>query len=119
MKAAKYEGQQLFSLDSGRAPGQSLPDCLLLAGFDPLMLGYEKKQSIFLPQEYLRGIFSLSGIVMPPVLLHGSAAGRWKRSGKRLFVTQFRPFSREERGFVETAAAQLWGEAVQPVFQDA
>ena len=54
-----------------------------------------------------------------PVLLHGSAAGRWKRSGKRLFVTQFRPFSREERGFVETAAAQLWGEAVQPVFQDA
>ena len=119
VKAAKYEGQQLFSLDSGRAPGQSLPDCLLLAGFDPLMLGYEKKQSVFLPPEYLRGIFSLSGIVMPPVLLHGSVAGRWKHSGKRLLITQFRPFSQEERGFAEAAAAQLWGEAVQPVFQDA
>ena len=119
VKAAKYEGQQLFSLDSGRAPGQALPDCLLLAGFDPLMLGYEKKQSIFLPQEYLRGIFSLSGIVTPPVLLHGSVAGRWKHSGKRLLITQFRPFSQEERGFAEAAAAQFWGEAVQPVFQDA
>lgn len=75
VEAAKYEGQQLFSLDSGRAPGQSLPDCLLLAGFDPLMLGYEKKQSVFLPPEYLRGIFSLSGIVMPP----GAAARQ--RSG--------------------------------------
>ena len=83
------------------------------------MLGYEKKQSIFLPPEYLRGIFSLSGIVMPPVLLHGSVAGRWKHSGKRLLITQFRPFSQEERGFAEAAAAQLWGEAVQPVFQDA
>ena len=111
--------RQLFSLDSGRAPGQALPDCLLLAGFDPLMLGYEKKQSVFLPPEYLRGIFSLSGIVMPPVLLHGSVAGRWKHSGKRLLITQFRPFSQEERGFAEAAAAQLWGEAVQPVFQDA
>lgn len=119
VEVAECEGQRLFSLHSGRMPEQALPDCLLLAGFDPLVLGYEKKQSIFLPQEYLRGIFSLSGIVMPPVLLHGSAAGRWKRSGKRLFVTQFRPFSREERGFVETAAAQLWGEDMRLIFQDA
>ena len=83
------------------------------------MLGYEKKQSVFLPPEYLRGIFSLSGIVMPPVLLRGVVAGRWKRSGKRLLVMCFRPFSREERGFTEAAAARLWGEAVQLVFQDA
>ena len=119
VEAAECEGQRLFSLDSGRAPGQSLPGCLLLAGFDPLMLGYEKKQSVFLPPEYLRGIFSLSGIVMPPVLLRGVVAGRWKRSGKRLLVMCFRPFSREERGFTEAAAARLWGEAVQLVFQDA
>ena len=57
--------------------------------------------------------------VLVPVLLHGSVAGRWKHSGKRLLITQFRPFSQEERGFAEAAAAQLWGEAVQPVFQDA
>ena len=119
VEVAECEGQRLFSLHSGRMPEQAIPDCLLLAGFDPLVLGYEKKQSIFLPQEYLRGIFSLSGIVMPPVLLHGSVAGRWKHSGKRLLITQFRPFSQEERGFAEAAAAQLWGEAVQPVFQDA
>ena len=74
-------------------------------------LGYEKKQSIFLPPEYLRGIFSLSGIVMPPVLLRGTVAGRWKRSGKRLQITAFRPFTPEERRWVNTAAAQLWPEA--------
>ena len=92
-------------------PEQAIPDCLLLAGFDPLVLGYEKKQSVFLPPEYLRGIFSLSGIVMPPVLLRGTVAGRWKRSGKRLQITAFRPFTPEERRWVKTAAAQLWPEA--------
>ena len=56
---------------------------------------------------------------MPPVLLRGVVAGRWKRSGKRMLVMCFRPFSREERGFTEAAAARLWGEAVQLVFQDA
>lgn len=119
VEAAECDGQQLFCLHSGRTPERELAACLFLAGFDPLMLGYEKKQSIFLPQEYLRGIFSLSGIVMPPVLLHGVVAGRWKRSGKRLLVTQFRPFSREERGFAEAAGEQLWGEELRIIFQDA
>ena len=111
VSADSFDGQTLYSLDDGREAGDALPDCLLLAGFDPLMLGYEKKQSIFLPPEYLRGIFSLSGIVMPPVLLRGTVAGRWKRSGKRLQITAFRPFTPEERRWVKTAAAQLWPEA--------
>ena len=119
VEAAECEGQQLFCLHSGRTPERELADCLFLAGFDPLMLGYEKKQSVFLPTEYLRGIFSLSGIVMPPVLLHGVVAGRWKRSVKRLLVTQFRPFSREERGFAEAAGEQLWGEELRITFQNA
>ena len=111
VSADSFDGQTLYSLDDGREAGDALPDCLLLAGFDPLMLGYEKKQSVFLPPEYLRGIFSLSGIVMPPVLLRGTVAGRWKRSGKRLQITAFRPFTPEERRWVKTAATQLWPEA--------
>ena len=119
VEAAECEGQQLFSLQSGRASKQALPDCLFLAGFDPLMLGYEKKQNIFLPQTYLRGIFSLSGIVMPPVLLHGAVTGRWKRSGKRLQITMFRPFTPEERRSAEQAAERIWGDAVKLVWLDA
>ena len=111
VSADSFDGQTLYLLDDGREAGDALPDCLLLAGFDPLMLGDEKKESVFLPPEYLRGIFSLSGIVMPPVLLRGTVAGRWKRSGKRLQITAFRPFTPEERRWVNTAAAQLWPEA--------
>ena len=35
--------------------------CLFLGGFDQLMPGYEKKDSRYLPKEYLRGIFNLVG----------------------------------------------------------
>ena len=113
--------ETLYWIESGVDPTaeQALPDCLFLAGFDPLMLGYEKKQNSFLPQAYLRGIFSLSGIVMPPVLLHGAVAGRWKRSGKRLQITMFRPFTPEERHSAEQAAERIWGDAVKLVWLDA
>ena len=86
------------------------PDCLFLAGFDPLMLGYEKKQNIFLPQTYLRGIFSLSGIVMPPVLLHGAVTGRWKRSGKRLQITDVSSIyaGRTAHASIAGRGTQLW-----------
>ena len=42
VSADSFDGQTLYSLDDGREAGDALPDCLLLAGFDPLMLGYEK-----------------------------------------------------------------------------
>lgn len=113
--------ETLYWLESEHEPtaGQALPDCMFLAGFDPLMLGYEKKQNVFLPQTYLRGVFSLSGIVMPPVLLHGAVTGRWKRSGKRLQITMFRPFTPEERRSAEQAAERIWGDAVKLVWLDA
>lgn len=76
-----------YSGDIERHSG--IPDCLLLGGFDQLMLGYFKESSLFLPREYLRGIFTLSGIVMPAVLYRGKAAGRWKKNGKMVKIEMF------------------------------
>lgn len=102
-------GKTYFYIETGREYRQEeIPDCFFLAGFDPLMLGYLKTESLYLPAEYLRGIFSLSGIVMPPLLLRGRVAGRWKRSGKRLLVTAFTPLSQEDRKAAADAAEQLW-----------
>lgn len=117
-EAIELEGRRFYYMEPGGVPEQTDSGCLFLAGFDPLMLGYEKKQNPFLQQEYLRGIFSLSGIIMPPVLLHGRVAGRWKRSGKRLLITQFRPFTPEERNLADAAALHCWSDRLQLVFQD-
>lgn len=87
-----------------------LPKCVLLAGFDQLMLGYKKEESLFVPKEYLRGIFNLAGIVMPPILLHGTVVGRWRKKNKKVTFELFKNISEKDRKTIGNTALQLYGE---------
>lgn len=99
------EGKTYYTLPhpSEDAP---LPECIYLAGFDPLLMGYEKTENPFLPPEHLRKIFTLSGIVLPSVLLHGRIVGKWKRSGKKLLVSLFEPVP--DLSPIQQTAETLW-----------
>ena len=79
METVTVGGRTHFYIPNG-APERDMPPVILLAGFDPLMLGYRKEDNPFLPGEHLRGIFNLAGIVNPAILLHGRVAGKWKES---------------------------------------
>lgn len=82
----EINGRAYFYLDSLRSDYPDIPNCVLLPGFDQLMLGYEKKESIYLSQKNLRGIFNLAGIVMPVILLDGDVVGKWRnKNGKFTF----------------------------------
>lgn len=109
----EHDGKTYFYIDSGSLPNLEMPRCLFLAGFDQLMLGYEKKGSLFLPQEHLRDIFNLAGIVYPAVLVDGTVAGRWKKSGRKLTVTLFSP---AEKLLITDAAGVLWDDLNQVIF---
>ena len=109
VETAVCEGRTYFSLGEAEPEGV-VPRCIFLAGFDPLMLGYEKRDSLFLPPEHLRAIFSLAGIVMPAVLLRGRVAGRWKRRGRRLSIELFSPADRQDTELLRESAAALWSE---------
>lgn len=108
--SADCGGRTYFYIDSGREYSGSIPDCLFLAGFDQLMLGYEKKESLYLDPAHLRKIFNLSGIVMPVLLLDGRAAGRWKKKGGNLTVTVFEPLSDKNDAAIRRKAESLWGD---------
>lgn len=103
-------GQVYYDLGTSR----SLPDipaCLFLAGFDPLMLSYEKRENPCLPPQCLRGIFSLAGIVSPPVLLRGQVVARWKRTGGRLQILPLVELCPADLELLQTTAAALWPDA--------
>ena len=103
-------GQVYYDLGTSR----SLPDipaCLFLAGFDPLMLSYEKRENPCLPPQGLRGIFSLAGIVSPPVLLRGQVVARWKRTGGRLQILPLVELCPADLELLQTTAAALWPDA--------
>lgn len=67
-------------------------------------MDYEKTQSIFLPCEYIRGLFNLTGIVFPAILYKESIVGKWKEQKGSVELTAFRPLTPHARGRIEEKA---------------
>ena len=88
-----------------KLPDTDIPKCLFLSGFDQLLLGYEKTESIFLPNEHIRDIFTLAGIVRPAILVNGTVSGYWNNKNGKLSITLFNP---NHRNLVYSSAVALW-----------
>ena len=106
-----YEGETFYSLGSDIASGD-LNCCRFLAGFDPLMLGYEKRSNPFLPESALRGVFTLTGIVRPSILLDGKIVGVWKRRGTSVEVTSLTSLQPLQRSRIEEEALRIFGDGI-------
>ena len=107
------DGKTYFFTGS-EEPERDLPGCLFLAGFDQLMLGYEKSESLFLPQAHLREIFTRAGIVRPVVLMDGAAAGWWNLKNRKLTIHLF---SSVDKVQIRDAAEKLWPDLRTVVFE--
>ena len=105
------KGKIFYSLGDINITGD-LSCCRFLAGFDPLMLGYEKRSNPFLPEEALRGVFTLAGIVRPSILLDGKIVGVWKRRGKAVELTWLMPLQALQRKRIEEEALRIFGDSV-------
>lgn len=103
-----FDGKTWFWIENGKSYDCNIPECLFLSGFDQLMLGYEKKESLFLQPENLRSIFNMAGIVMPALMLNGQIAGRWKKRDRTLSVELFRDLSPNEMTAVKAKSEELW-----------
>jgi hypothetical protein len=87
-----------------------IPYCIFLAGFDQLMLGYQKSESIYLPQEHLRGVFNLAGIVIPSILLKGKVVGKWKKEKTKLIITLFENVTPKDKQSIIQVAECSWND---------
>ena len=103
----KLEGRDYFHIPQSETL-PDMPDCILLAGFDQLMLGYRKEDNPFLPPEHLRGIFNLAGIVMSAILLRGRVVGRWKQKDGKMTFSLFEKVHAKERKLILQNAEALW-----------
>lgn len=104
------DGNTYFFIDNGRTDFPEIPGCVLLSGFDQLMLGYHKQQNLFLPPEHVRGIFNLAGIVFPAILLHGKVVGRWKKDRSKLTFMLFEGITGDDKKEILSTAEMLWND---------
>lgn len=101
-----FEGKTYFYIENDRGEAY-IPDCLFLAGFDQFLLGYEKKESLVLPAEHIRDIYTLAGIVRPSLLIKGQVAGYWNLKNKKLNVSAFGNINED---IVLSEAQRLWSD---------
>lgn len=97
-----------FYMDKLRTNYPDIPQCILLSGFDQLMLGYKKENSVFLPKEYLRGIFNLAGIVMPAILINGRVVGKWSRKKGKITFDMFESANAKNKKIISETAEKLF-----------
>ncbi len=118
VESTEIAGKTYFYIENGKEYKDSIPKCIFLAGFDQLMLGYQKKESLYLPQEHLRGIFNLAGIVMPPILLDGRVVGKWKKKNTKLIITLFESVGARNKKGITREAETLWGDLKKIEFEE-
>lgn len=118
VESVSVSGKTYFYIENGKNYNFDIPKCVFLAGFDQLMLGYQKKESLYLPQEYLRDIFNLAGIVMPAILLDGRVVGKWKKTNNKLYLTLFESFNKKIKSTITESAELLWTDLKHIAFEE-
>ena len=78
------------------------------------MLAYEKTESLFLPRDHLREIFTLSGIVRPTLLIDGNVAGYWNLKNRKLRITCFENAHTDS---IQSCAEKLWPDLKEIQFE--
>ena len=104
------DGKTYYYIENGKQYNENAPECVLLAGFDQLMLAYQKKESLFINPEYIRGIFNLAGIVMPPILLRGNVVGKWQKKNGNIVFTLFENISEYDRKIIVGTAEKCFSD---------
>ncbi|CYV38310.1 DNA glycosylase AlkZ-like family protein [Streptococcus suis] len=99
LKTIEVAGEERFYL--GELEEAELPDCLFIAGFDQLLLGYEKKANPFFNPKYIRNIYTLTGIVKPVVFYKGRFVATWKRDKGTILLDIFEDITQQEEKELE------------------
>lgn len=94
-----------------------VPECLYLAGFDQLVLGY-KDRSRFMNTADRGKVITNSGIIHPTILLGGKLQAKWIKDGSKLLITPFGELSKRRRDLIASKGKKLFSDVIDKVAFD-
>lgn len=86
----------------------TIPDCVLIPGFDQLVLGYRDRSRMLDPR-HARKLTNVAGIVFPAILLRGMIRARWKLEGNVIIVTPFERLLKKDMTAIRREAKRRLG----------
>lgn len=107
------DGKKYYSLHEPETDGL-LPDCVLIPGFDQLILGYKDRDRM-IDRRFLRELTNISGIVSPSILIRGRIRARWKLDGSKVLVTSFDRWLKKDEAAIRRKVRAVFGRQVKEV----
>ena len=107
------EGKKYYSLHEP-VTDASLPECVLVPGFDQLVLGYRDRDRM-IDRRFLKELTNISGIVSPSILIRGRIRARWKLTGTEVQVVFFDKHLKKDEATVRRKVREVFGKQVKQV----
>lgn len=107
------DGKKYYSLREPMTDG-TIPDCILVPGFDQLVLGYKDRDRM-IDRRFLRELTNLSGIVAPSVLIRGRIRARWKLDGGKFLVSFFDKRLKKDEAAIRRKVREVFSRQVKEV----
>lgn len=110
-------GKRYYSLHEPVTDGL-LPECVLVPGFDQLVLGYKDRDRM-IDRRFLKELTNISGIVSPSILIRGRIRARWKLASSEFVVTSFDKRLKKDEAAIRRKVKAVFGKQVaRIVFND-
>lgn len=116
LKTAEVAGTTRYYL--GELEEGDIPSVIFIAGFDALLLAFEKKDNPFFHPQYIRDIYTLTGIVKPALILNGELVATWRKENKKICVRPFQKLSGKNKRLIEDEGIKRFQDAAEVVFEE-
>jgi len=116
LKTVEVEGTTRYYL--GELEEGDIPPILFIAGFDALLLAFEKKENPFFDPKYLRDIYTLTGIVKPVIMLNGEWAATWRKEKNKIYVHPFKKLRKKDISLIECEGTMRFQEISEVLFEE-
>ena len=107
------DGKKYYSLHEPIQDG-TLPECVLVPGFDQLVLGYRDRERM-IDQRFLRELTNISGIVAPSILIRGRIRARWKLDGNTVIITSFEKRLKKDEAAIRRKVKTVFGKQITQI----
>ncbi len=82
-------GEEFYDIDKDYRDLNQENDVLVFSGFDPFIIGYEKKNSLIIQPQNIRDIYLLQGVIRPTLFWKEHVVGVWWKTNNTVNIKFF------------------------------
>lgn len=109
----RIDGKKYYSCSEPVTEAE-IPECLLIPGFDQLILGYKNRDRLF-EKRFFREVTNQAGIVFPTILIRGALRARWKIEKDSITVEAFDRLLKKDEAAIKRRVRFAFGKRIKSV----